>query len=546
MSFLWKSHPRTRLRHCAPPAAIIVALAPLVFPAQVKAQAAAGPTALKATGNDLYVSLSWQPVAGATQYKVYRSSSASSLPSLSPAIQYVQDVSATDSNVVAGQTYTYQVTAVTPAGETAPSNPISATPRINLAPVVKMTAPIDGITITSGTSLTVSATATARTGSVSRVDFYADHISPMLLSLNSPGVAISKLIGTATTSPYSITVGNLTVPLGKLWLKAVATDTAGNTTTSTSVLIRMDGSAPTGTALTPAQALTIARTFCTAIGTPVPDGTPTRVIYQGIRPSYWLPVWKVGFLGVASVEVADASSIVTSYFNIALSNQLSLNSQSPGAPITQAAALTAAATVLQASNQPANELTSQQATQSQLTSPATYAGDLWTVRWTRAASGVPYRSNSATLLLQAETGTVQLWRLSFAAPPPAIPTNQAITQAQAQQIAQAAMDGQGSSLGLSGQTFQAASLAVVQPDTLWQTQGGGTTQPTPGAPSSIAWDCVFTNVPNPNSPSGTTTVEVWVDSSTGQVVGGDRATVKGHRKPVPAARPLVPMAKARR
>jgi len=251
-------------------------------------------------------------------------------------------------------------------------------------------------------------------------------------------------------------------------------------------------------------------------------------------------------LGVASVEVADASSVVTSYFNIALSNQLSLSNQSPGIPITQAKALAVAATVLQASNQPANELTSQQATQSQLTSPATYAGDLWTVQWARAASGVPYRNDSASLLLQAETGAVQLWQLSFAAPPPSVPTNQAITQAQAQQIAQATMDSQGSSLGLSGQTFQAASLAVVQPDTLWQTQGGGTTQPTPGAPSSIAWDCVFTNVPNPNSPSGTTTVEVWVDSSTGQVVGGDIATVKGHRKPAPTIRPLVPMAKARR
>ncbi len=536
MSFLWKSQPRTRLRHCAPPAAIIVALAPLAFPAQVKAQAAAGPTALKATGNDLYVSLSWQPVAGATQYKVYRSSSASSLPSLSPAIQYVPDVSATDSNVVAGQTYTYQVTAVTPAGETAPSNPISATPRINLAPVVKMTTPTNDITITTGASLTLSASASARTGSISRVDFYD----------NRRGAAPVQ-VGTVTTSPYTLIVQSLPADrYGHLWITAVATDTSGNTSKSAPLQINVDTYAPAGTSLTPAQALTIARTFCTAIGTPVPDGTPTRVIYQGIRPSYWLPVWRVGFLGVASVEVADASSVVTSYFNQALSNQLSLSNQSLGIPITQAKALAVAATVLQASNQPANELTSQQTTQSQLTSPATYAGDLWTVQWARAASGVPYRNDSASLLLQAETGAVEAWNLSFAAPPPTASTNQAITQPQAQQIAQAAMDSQGNSLGLSGQAFQAAGLTVVQPDTLWQAQGSGTTRPTPGIPSSIAWDCVFTNVPNPNSPSGTTIAEVWVDSSTGQVVGGDIATVKGHRKPAPTIRPLVPMAKARR
>lgn len=554
MSFPWKSYPRTRLRFCAPPAAIIVALASLAFPAQVKAQAATGPTALTATGNDLYVSLSWQPVTGATQYRVYRSSSASTLPSLSPAILYVQDVSATDPNVTAGQTYTYQVTAVTPAGETAPSNPASATPQINLAPVVKMTAPSDGITITAGTSLTVSASASARTGSISRIDFYADR----------KGFA-SMLMGTVTTSPYSLILSTLPVDSsGNLRVKAVATDTGGNTATSAPINISVDA---TGvgveteslfTPMSPTQAIATARSFCQTIGAPVPDGTPTRAIYKspGAGSSYWLPVWKVGFLGVASVEVANASSlggasvpennsgIVTSYLNTALSNQLSSSNQPTGTPITQAAALTVAATVLQASKQPANELVSQQATQSQLTSPATHAGDLWTVQWARAASGVPYRNDSASLLLQAETGAVEAWNLSFTASPPSGQTTQAVTRVQSQQIAQAAMDSQGNSLGLSGQTFQAAGLAVVQPDTLWQTQGGGTTRPIPGIPSSIAWDCVFTNATDPNNPSGMVIAEVWVDSNTGQVVGGDILRMMGRRKPAPAVRPLVPKAKA--
>ncbi len=505
---------------------------------------APAPAGLQATVGDLYVSLIWQPVDGATQYKVYRSSSASSLPTDTPAIQYVQAVNATDANVTAGQTYTYQVTAVTPAGETAPSATISATPQVNLNPIVKMTMPLDGMTITSGTKLTLSAMATARTGSVSRVDFYADTKVPATLeSLNPSDAFVSTLIGTATTNPYSITAKNLPVAAdGQLRFRAVATDTAGHTATSASISITVDASAPIGTSLTPAQALTIAQTFCTAVGTPVPNGTPTRVIYQGLTPSYYLPTWKVGFLGVASVEVADANSVVTSYFNQALSNQLNLSNQSPGVPITQAAALAVAATVLQASKQPANELVSQQAMQSQLTSPATYAGDLWTVQWARAASGVPYRNDSASLLLQAETGTVEAWSLSFAASPPSGLTAQAITRGQAQQAARAAMDSQGNSLGLSGQSFQAANLAVVQPDTLWQVQGGGTTRPTPGIPSSITWDCVFTNATDPNNPSSTVIVEVWVDSSTGQVVGGDILKMMGRRKPSPTARPLVPKA----
>lgn len=538
MSFLWRSSSRNRLWRCVPLAAIIV-FAFLAFPDQVKAQVPAGPTGLTATGNDLYVSLSWQPVAGATQYKVYRSSSTSSLPSIFPAINYVQEISATDSNVTAGQAYTYQVSAVTPAGETAPSDPISATPQVNLAPVVKMIAPLYGTTVTANTSITLSASASARTGSISRVDFYVH---------SDRRADFGELIGTATSSPYSTTWNaSPRSGSGNLAFTAVATDTSGNTSTSAPIWSNADRFAPTGTALTPAQAITAARTFCTAIGSPVPDGTPTRAIYKGpgAGPSYWLPVWRVGFLGVASVEVADASSVVTSYFNQALSNQLSLSNQSPGAPITQAAALTAAATVLQASNQPANELMSQQATQSQLTSPATYAGDLWTVQWARAASGVPYRNDSASLLLQAETGAVEAWNLSFAASSPSGLTTQAVTRSQAQQIAQAAMDSQGNGLGLSGQAFQAAGLAVVQPDTLWQTQGGGTTHPTPGAPSSIAWDCVFTNATDPNNPSGTAIVEIWVDSSTGQVVGGDILKTMGRRRPIPAVGALVPMAKAR-
>lgn len=548
MSFPWKSYPRTRLGRCAPFAAVLFALAALVFPARVEAQAAAGPTALTATGNDLYVSLSWQPVTGATQYRVYRSSSASTLPSLSPAILYVQDVSATDPNVTAGQTYTYQVTAVTPAGETAPSNPASATPQINLAPVVKMTAPSDGITITAGTSLTVSASASARTGSISRIDFYADR----------KGFA-SMLMGTVTTSPYSLILSTLPVDSsGNLRVKAVATDTGGNTATSAPINISVDA---TGvgveteslfTPMSPTQAIATARSFCQTIGAPVPDGTPTRAIYKspGAGSSYWLPVWKVGFLGVASVEVANASSlgmtsvpennsgVVTSYFNIALSNQLPSTGPYVWTPVSQVAAK-----VLQASGQPTGELTNQTST----SSTSAYNGDIWTVGWNRiapSAGGVLYRSDGASLVLQGITKQVESWRLSFAAPPPAVPTNQAITQAQAQQIAQAAMDSQGNSLGLSGQTFQAASLAVVQPNTLWQAQGGGTTHPTPGAPSSIVWDCVFTNATASSSPSGTTTAEVWVDASSGQVVGGDTATIKGRHRPTPTARPLVPKAKA--
>jgi hypothetical protein len=103
----------------------------------------------------------------------------------------------------------YEVSQVIAAAGTAtPSAPA------NIAPTVSLTAPANGASFAAGTTVTVSATAADSDGTVSQVQFYDG----------------STLIGTDTTSPYSVSWRSATA--GSHTLKAVATDNKGAKTNS--------------------------------------------------------------------------------------------------------------------------------------------------------------------------------------------------------------------------------------------------------------------------------------------------------------------------
>jgi chitinase len=88
----------------------------------------------------------------------------------------------------------------------------SSTP--NQAPSVSLSAPSNGATFPAPANITVSAAASDSDGSVARVDFFQG----------------STMIGSDTTSPYTLTWSS--VPAGSYTLTAVATDNNGATTTS--------------------------------------------------------------------------------------------------------------------------------------------------------------------------------------------------------------------------------------------------------------------------------------------------------------------------
>jgi len=118
-------------------------------------------------------------------------------------------------NVAAGS---YSLTAVATdnggATTTSAARTITVNGPPNQAPAVSLTAPANGATFTAPASITVSATASDTDGTIARVDFFAG----------------TTLIGSDTTSPYSITWNN--VPAGSYSLTAAATDNGGAGTTS--------------------------------------------------------------------------------------------------------------------------------------------------------------------------------------------------------------------------------------------------------------------------------------------------------------------------
>ncbi|HEX8922798.1 MAG TPA: TIGR03790 family protein, partial [Pyrinomonadaceae bacterium] len=121
-----------------------------------------------------------------------------------------------------------RITASYPGG--AISNTLIIQP--NRPPVIELTNPLDGQAFTAPASITLNATASDSDGQISRVDFYAG----------------ATLIGTDSTSPYSVTWNN--VAAGNYTLTATATDSAG--TTSSSGLVHLTVN-PAQTPQTPLQ-----------------------------------------------------------------------------------------------------------------------------------------------------------------------------------------------------------------------------------------------------------------------------------------------------
>jgi len=104
--------------------AIAVLVITLFVSIPARAQTAPpAPTGVTATGSETAIYLSWTAVTGATQYKVKRSLSSGGPYAL---LETVTAISYTDSNVTAGTTYYYVVTAANLTGESANSSQVSA------------------------------------------------------------------------------------------------------------------------------------------------------------------------------------------------------------------------------------------------------------------------------------------------------------------------------------------------------------------------------------------------------------------------------------
>jgi hypothetical protein len=170
--------------------------------------------------------LLWDPtpepdIAG---YKVYYGEVNSS-----PVMINVGNVtSRTFNDLQAGRSYFFYVTAYNESGlESDPSQQITYTKTAgNRSPTVEITSPSSGSSYTAPATIVINATASDTDGTISRVEFFDR----------------GTLLGTDTTSPYSLTLNG--VGPGNLELSARATDDVGATTISTIVNVTVSSPPP--------------------------------------------------------------------------------------------------------------------------------------------------------------------------------------------------------------------------------------------------------------------------------------------------------------
>jgi fibronectin type 3 domain-containing protein len=463
--------------------------------AATPAVAPGAPTGLTTTPGNQLVTISWSAVSNATSYNVkYATTSGGPYLTIAPGIS---GTSFTQYDLHNGRTYYYVVSANDIDVEGANSTEGSATPLETLP------GSVTGLAATAGdgqVSLTWTPVYGARSYNIYRSAGTAGAEGPIpyLTAINSLPFVDSGLTN-GTRYYYQVT----------------AVNGSGESTLSTEVSAMPATAVAPTTRLTASQAIQIASSFCTTIGAPVTDTAtatyPAPPVSANTEDHYWQPRWLVRLGTKAVVEVVDATSVVANYYNYDLSRQLNAANQAAGTPLTASAAVQAANTAVQATAQ--TEALGTAETQFILfANPATTADDVWKVILPRQAQSIPYVSEEAIVLLQAETGAVRSLSLVYPSPTPATAT---LSVSQTQGVSTAA--GQLVTSGIAGATFVSAQQAWTQTNTFWL---NGDPTPQSGAAHAV-WICTYTV-------SGMT-VEVWVDAQTNTVVGGRELILAGHK-----------------
>jgi hypothetical protein len=165
---------------------------------------------------------------------------------------------------IAAGIYSYFARASDNAGATTDSTPITITVTSpNQPPVVSLTAPADGSTLTAPASLTVSASASDPDGTISRVEFYQG----------------GSLVGSASSAPYSVSLSGIAA--GTYVYSAKAYDNLGLTTTSgqATVTVVNPNLAPVVSITAPADGTSLddPATAVVQVSASDPDGTVAKV-----------------------------------------------------------------------------------------------------------------------------------------------------------------------------------------------------------------------------------------------------------------------------
>jgi hypothetical protein len=194
------------------------------------AVAPSAPSGLTTTGGMGRVDLTWSASTddtGVTGYAVHRSTSTGFTPSTSTLVANVTTASFADTLLSAG-TYSYRVTARDAAGNmSTPSAEAAATATSDTTPpAAAITSPSPGATVSGTTTVTANA---------------GDNVAVASVQFTLDGSALGAA---DSTLPYQVSWNTTSATNGAHTLTAVATDTAGNSTTSAQVSVTVSNAAP--------------------------------------------------------------------------------------------------------------------------------------------------------------------------------------------------------------------------------------------------------------------------------------------------------------
>lgn len=182
-----------------------------------------------ATAGDASVSLSWNAVTGATRYWVLRTEGHAGCSYGKALIASPTATSFTDTEVLNGRTYYYNVVAAAASNSCfgpaqsacATATPTAGTGGDTTPPTTSITSPANGATVSGTVSVTASASDNV---GVTNVEFYIDN----------------ALRGNDTTSPYSFSWNTTTETNGTHTIFSKAFDAAGNVGTSTTISVTVN------------------------------------------------------------------------------------------------------------------------------------------------------------------------------------------------------------------------------------------------------------------------------------------------------------------
>jgi len=203
------------------------------------------------------------------------------------------------------------------------------------------------------------------------------------------------------------------------------------------------------------------------------------------------------------MKVDDETGKVFAYTNYA--TQDAKNDDSAGMSISKASALSIAKQAMAAAGHPTDTMVLEWILEEQGHDPPTASMHKLNVAWLRTYQGIPFRREGGGVIMEAETGDVISVGIGYPSIDP-VSNLENISLRQGMSIAEAQLTAVG--LPLSDLPLLSTEKEIVPFNTYWQ--NGDEIHRT--LQTRIVWNYHF------GSPSNT--FEIWVDTETGDVIGG--------------------------